>query len=156
MNKTRKRWTAEDEAKLQEELTKNNKLSFTLVTVSQATGHPVSTVSRHYYSNKAASTESQKTPVRWTEDEEQRLIRQVRAFPQNLNKCFLIVSEEINRTPCAVGAHWYAVTSKRPDVVCFFTASPQHISKNRKNGMGVESTMSVWRRLLRVIQTIIH
>lgn len=91
---------------------------------------------------------------RWTEEEDARLLRQVRTFPQNLHKCFLMVSEETGRTPTAVQAHWYAVVSKKPEALCFFTASPHHISKNRKNGMGIATSESVWRRLLRVIRII--
>lgn len=88
---------------------------------------------------------------RWSVQEEQRLVRQVRAFPQNLHKCFIIVSEEIGRTEGAVANHWYSTLSKRPEALCFFTASPKHVSKNRKNGMGEESNASIWRKLLRVI-----
>jgi hypothetical protein len=89
---------------------------------------------------------------KWTQEEESRLLRQVRAFPQNLHKCFVIVSEELDRTPGAVANHWYTVTSKRSDSLCFFTASEKYVSKNRKNGMGNESTPSIWRRLLRIIR----
>ena len=95
-----------------------------------------------------------RTNRKWTEEEEQLLLRQVRAFPQNLNKCFLIVSESIDRTPKAVCAHWYVVTSKRPDAVCFFTASEKHVSKNRKNGVGVESNRSIWQRLMAIIRNL--
>lgn len=91
---------------------------------------------------------------KWTEEEDARLLQQVRAFPQNLNKCFLIVSQVIDRTPGAVANHWYTVVSKRPDVVCFFTASPKHVSRNRKNGEGVESTRTIWQRLLAIIRNI--
>lgn len=92
---------------------------------------------------------------RWTSEEDARLLRQVRAFPQNLHKCFLIVSEEIGRTDKAVAAHWYSSLSKKPDAMCFFTASPKHVSKNRKNGMGVESNGNIWRRLMTVIRSIV-
>lgn len=92
---------------------------------------------------------------KWTAEEDQRLLRQVRAFPQNLHKCFLIVSEEIGRTESAVSGHWYTVLSKKPEALCFFTASPKHVSKNRKNGMGVESSSSIWRRLMAVIRSIV-
>ena len=91
---------------------------------------------------------------KWTQAEEERLLRQVRVFPQNLTKCFLIVAEEIDRTPNAVANHWYTVLSKKPDSLSFFTASPVHVSKNRKNGMGVETNTSIWRRLLRIIQNL--
>ena len=95
-----------------------------------------------------------RTNRKWTEEEDNRLLRQVRAFPQNLNRCFLIVSEEIGRTPGAVANHWYTVVSKKPDSVCFFTASPKHVSRNRKNGNGVESNRSIWQRLMSVIRNL--
>lgn len=91
---------------------------------------------------------------RWTQQEDNRLLRQVKAFPQNLHKCFLIVAEETGRTEGAVANHWYTVVSKKPESLCFFTASPRHVSKNRKNGMGEESNSSIWRRLLRIIRAI--
>lgn len=92
---------------------------------------------------------------RWIRQEDQVLFNQVRVYPQNLKKCFHIVAEELGRTPTAVQARWYAVTSKQPDNVAFFTASPRHVSKNRKNGMGVESNGHIWRRLMTVIRNII-
>lgn len=92
---------------------------------------------------------------KWTPEEDARILRQIRVFPQNLTKCFMIVSEEIGRTPSAVSNHWYTSLSKRPDAMCFFTASPKHVSKNRKNGMGVESNSNIWRRLMAVIRSVI-
>ena len=92
---------------------------------------------------------------RWTNNEDERLLRQVRAFPQNLHKCFVIVSEEIGRTPSAVAGHWYTSLSKKSEALCFFTASPKHVSRNRKNGMGVESNNSIWRRLMQVIRNLV-
>ena len=92
---------------------------------------------------------------RWSVEEDARLLRQVRAFPQNLHKCFLIVSEELGRTEGAVANHWYTQLSKKPEALCFFTASPKHVSRNRKNGMGVESNNSIWRRLMSVIRNMI-
>ena len=99
-------------------------------------------------------SEQPKEWKRWSNEEDQRLLRQVRSFPQNLHKCFLIVSEETGRTPQGVQAHWYSVLSKKPEAMCFFTASEKHVSKNRKNGMGVESTPSIWRRLMAVIRNL--
>lgn len=89
---------------------------------------------------------------RWTRQEDDRLLRQVRTFPQNLHRCFVIVAEETGRTEGAVANHWYTVVSKKPEALCFFTASPRHVSKNRKNGMGVTSNGNIWRRLLAVIR----
>lgn len=104
---------------------------------------------------QTASNSEEKTYKRWSPEEDARLVRQITSFPHNLHKCFHIVAEEIDRTPTAVEAHWYAVTSKKPEVMCFFTASPHHVSKNRKNGIGVESNGNIWRRLMAVIRSII-
>ena len=91
---------------------------------------------------------------KWTEEEDRLLLNQVRAFPQNLTKCFLIVSEMTNRTPSSVSAHWYTSLSKRDDVLCFFTASPKHVSRNRKNGAGEETSESIWKKFLKIINSI--
>ena len=91
---------------------------------------------------------------KWTAEEEDKLLRQVRAFPQNLTRCFLIVSESIGRSPQAVANHWYTVVSKKPDSTCFFIVSPKHASRNKKNGEGVESTRSIWQRLMQVIHNL--
>lgn len=91
---------------------------------------------------------------RWTKEEDDRLFRQIKAFPGNLSKCFLIVSEEIGRTPAACASHWYSSLSKKAEVA-FFTASSKHMALNRKNGEGVPSTESIWRKLLRVINRLI-
>lgn len=89
---------------------------------------------------------------RWTDAENKRLLRQVRAFPQNLHRCFIIVAEETGRTEKAVAAHWYSKLSKQSNALCFFTASPKHVSKNRKNGIGQESTSSVWKRFIKILK----
>ena len=91
---------------------------------------------------------------RWTRAEDLRLIRQVQTFPQNLHKCFLIVSEELGRTESAVSGRWYTHISQDPTNLCFFTASAKHVSKNRKNGMGEESNNTIWRRLVSIIRSI--
>ena len=132
--------------------------------VATQTGRSISAITQHYeklkgntatsHADISVETVTVRTAKKWTEDEEQRLIRQVRAFPQNLNKCFLLVSEELGRTPAAVSAHWYSVTSKRSDVLCFFTASETHISKNRKNADGIPSTTSIWKKFLKILKRI--
>ena len=91
---------------------------------------------------------------KWTTEEEALLFRQVRAFPQNLSKCFVIVSESTGRSKSAVANHWYTVVSKKLNATCFFTASPKHVSKNRKNGEGVESNRSIWQRLMSIIRNM--
>lgn len=97
-----------------------------------------------------------RTIRKWSQLEDQKLLNQVRVFPQNLHKCFVIVSEEINRTPGAVANHWYTKVSKQPEALCFFTASPKHVSKNRKNGMGISTTESIWRKFMRILNTFVR
>lgn len=98
---------------------------------------------------------------KWTSEEDQILLRYIKANPQNLHKCFLMVSEHLTesgspRTPQGVQAHWYTVLSKKDNVnsLCFFTASAKHVSKNRKNGAGVESNPGIWRRLITVLRSL--
>lgn len=159
-----KRWSSAEDSLLLSEVSKNKKHNLAFIVVASQTGRTTSAVSKRYNKLRDSTSNTQleqptetvtaRTSKKWTEEEEQRLIRQVRAFPQNLNKCFLIVSEEIERTPAAVASHWYSVTSKRPDVLCFFTASAKHVAKNRKNGEGVPSNPSIWRRLLTVLRSL--
>lgn len=91
---------------------------------------------------------------RWTRSEDLRLARQVQAFPQNLHKCFLMVAEELGRTESGVAGRWYQHVSRDPQNLCFFTASPKHVSKNRKNGMGEEINNSIWRKLVSFLKSI--
>lgn len=93
---------------------------------------------------------------KWEILEDKLLMQTVRAHPQNLHRCFVIVSEEINRTPGAVANHWYTKVSKQPEALCFFTASPKHVSKNRKNGMGISTTESIWRKFMRILNTFVR
>lgn len=90
---------------------------------------------------------------RWTPEEDQTLLKQIEAFPHNLTKCFAIVSEIVGRTPGAVSSHWYTQLSRDPNIEPLFaTMSKQHCSKNRKNGVGVPSTPSIWRKILNLIK----
>ena len=159
-----KRWSSAEDTLLLSEVSKNKKHNIAFIVVASQTGRTTSAVSQHYNKLRDSASDTQtelptetvtvRTLKKWTEDEEQRLIRQVRAFPQNLNKCFLIVSEEIERTQTAVASHWYSVTSKRPDVICFFTTSTKYVAKNRKNGEGVPSTTSIWKKFLKILKRI--
>jgi hypothetical protein len=93
---------------------------------------------------------------KWTPEEDAVLRRYVRARPQNLHQCFMAVGEQTGRTVSAVSGRWYTKVSKEPANVCFFTASPQHVSKNRKNGAGVTTNGNIWRRLMSVIRNIVN
>lgn len=95
-----------------------------------------------------------RTSRKWTEEEDSILLQQVKRQPQNLRRSFLAVSERTGRSQQAVSNRWYTVVSKKPDSVCFFTASPKHVSRNRKNGVGVESNRNIWQRLMSVIRNL--
>lgn len=73
-----------------------------------------------------------KSHKRWSPAEDSRLVRQVRAFPQNLNKCFIIVGEELGRSPGAVAARWYTTVSKDPKNAAIALITPVSKSFNRK------------------------
>lgn len=88
---------------------------------------------------------------RWTPEEDSRLVNQVRAFPQNLNKCFMIVSEMTGRTKMACATRWYTVLSKKPENAAFFTVSQHSKILNRKNGKGERSNKTIFNRILRIL-----
>lgn len=98
---------------------------------------------------------SNKVYSRWSKEEEDTLLRQVSAFPQNLHTCFIAVSEQIGRTPGAVANHWYSRTSKSPKAHAFGLMTQNYYSKNRKNGVGVEISHSVWNRFCNLIKAFI-
>lgn len=93
---------------------------------------------------------------RWAAEEDATILRYVKARPQNLHRCFLAVAEQTGRTESAVQGRWYGHVSKDPRNTCFFTASPKHVSRNRKNGIGEESNSSIWRRLMTVLRSLTH
>lgn len=100
------------------------------------------------------ANKSKKQVKKWTQTEDALLMRQVKAYPQNLAKCFLVVAQQTQRSKGAVASRWYTKVSKDPKNVAFFTASSKHVSKNRKNGAGVASNYSIWRKLLSVLKLI--
>lgn len=99
-----------------------------------------------------ANNQTKKQVKRWTEEEDKRLLQQIRVFPQNLNKCFLIVSEVIGRSPGACANRWYTKLSKDPANAVFLTVSSRHKIMNRKNGKGVRSTPSLFQRILKLLK----
>lgn len=95
-----------------------------------------------------------RTVRRWTQTEEDRLIRQVKVFPQNLHKCFLIVAEETGRTPGAVANHWYTKTSKKPENICMLQITSHSALYNRKNGAGEQTPSRLWTRIMNAVRSI--
>ena len=86
----------------------------------------------------------------WTQADEDRLIENVRNNVTNLTKAFKITSQEIQRTPLACAAHWYANTSIKSGKCLFLTISGKHICINRKNGKGNKSTVPVFKKVLAI------
>lgn len=103
---------------------------------------------------KKAKKSNRQKPKRWNDEEDQLLLRQIDAFPHNLSKCFAIVAEQTGRTKAACAAHWYTTLSKNPDVWKFITLSAHHCSRNRKNGIGVESDSSIWNKILKIVKAL--
>ena len=91
---------------------------------------------------------------RWTQQEETALLRQVKSFPQNLSRCFIMVAEETGRTPQAVANHWYTVTSKKPENIAYLFLTPSYVNRNRKNGIGEETPPTLWIRVMSFIRSI--
>lgn len=103
---------------------------------------------------KKAKKANRQKPKRWNDEEDQLLLRQIDAFPHNLSKCFAIVAEQTGRTKAACASHWYTSLSKDPDVWKFVTLSAHHCSRNRKNGIGVESDSSIWNKILKIVKAL--
>lgn len=160
----RRPWTAYEKSLLVKS-TQNHTENLTtcFVSIAEQTGRTPGAVYQYYNALKKSGDYdyiagvqdgTDKAGSKWDEDEEQILIKQIKSFPSNITQCCAIVAEQVHRTPSAVAAHWYAKTSRRPDVKAFFTASSSSVSMNRKNGKGVVSTTSIWTRLLKVLQSI--
>jgi len=99
-----------------------------------------------------ANNQTKRQVKRWTIEEDRRLLQQIRVFPQNLHKCFLIVSEVTGRTPGACANRWYTKLSKDPANAVFLTVSSRHKVMNRKNGKGVRSTPGLFQRILKLLK----
>lgn len=99
--------------------------------------------------------QNERQSTRWTHDEDSMLLNQIRVFPHNLNKCFHIVAQQTGRSPGAVSAHWYQVLSKKDDICEMFLVYRNGVVKNRKQGMGVSTSSSLWCRILRLIKPVL-
>jgi len=88
---------------------------------------------------------------KWTAEEDSKLLAQVKANPQNLTKCFLAASMEIDRSPHACASRWYLVVSKDPKNAAFLTVSIKHKCLNRKNGKGEPVKKSIFKKILEIL-----
>lgn len=160
----------EDNALVDRITNRTESLSACFMEFAKETGHSAKSVQNHYYRKLKPAMMAVSTPLefvddeeetphvrvfrKWTEEENQVLLRHLKNGIGNFHACFAKVAEEIDRTPIGVAAHWYAVLSRRHDVRMIITASEKSILINRKNGKGVESNSSIWRRILTVLRTL--
>lgn len=157
---TKKNWTNEETAALLKETQRHKTLRAAFMAFSVASGRTPVAVRQHYDKIRpkdAATSEPQEEQATskgrpWTPEEDAVLTRYVKAGVTNLHACFLAVAEQIGRTPTAVASHWYSVLSKKDPL--FGTISEKHWAKNRKNGKGVPSTPSIWRRVLAILRNL--
>lgn len=173
MTERRKQYTLTDDNLLVESVnSRTGNLSSCFMEFAKQTGHPLSSVRKHYYTKIKPSNAPSAAPApaihlasdgettartgeKWTDEEDKILRDHLEVNPGNFHACFHAVAEEIGRTPTAVASHWYAVLSKRTDLPpILITASKNKVQRNRKNGKGIESNPSIWRRLLAVLRTL--
>ena len=89
---------------------------------------------------------------RWTNEEEQVLIDQVRLNPSNLSRAFLHTSAIIGRTPNTIKVRWYSKV-RHSEPVFMTVSSNNTVTTNQKNVFygtndNVEDAPSIWERLL--------
>lgn len=94
---------------------------------------------------------NKKKVVKWSQSDEDRLIKNVEKHVLCLADAFRITSQELQRSPRAVMAHWYKYTSKNCGRTLFMTVSGSHVSVNRKNSKGQALKLSLYRRLLSIL-----
>lgn len=159
----KKKWTDDENSALLRETRRHTTLQAAFMAYAVTSGRTPVAVRQHYDKIRPKDTMpmSQESPAEeqenskgkpWTPEEDAILTRYVKAGVTNLKACFLAVAEQIGRTPTGVASHWYAVLSKKDPL--FATISETHVAKNRKNGKGVPSTPSIWRRVLMVLRSL--
>lgn len=90
------------------------------------------------------------TKRRWTSEEEQVLIDQVRINPGNLQRAFRNTSNITGRGVKAVGFHWYHKV--RHSETVFMTIGTNAMSVNSKNSDNTQPvSVPIWRRILRLL-----
>lgn len=73
---------------------------------------------------------------KWSQADEDRLIKNVEKHVLCLAKAFRQTSLELQRSPKAVAVHWYKYTSRKCGRTLFMTVSGSHVAVNRKNSKG--------------------
>lgn len=153
----KRKWTSQEERRLMQLLATNPNRKACFMTIATETGRTPASVSNHFYrsmQSQAVDNNLEDTPHsrKWTPEEDAILSRYIDHNVTNLKACFLAVAEQTGRTPGAVANHWYSVLSKRE--MHFATISKSHVAKNRKNGEGVESNLTIWQRFVALIERL--
>lgn len=98
-----------------------------------------------------ANSRKGKKVNKWTQADEDRLIKNVEKHVLCLTKAFEVTSKEIQRSPKAISAHWYQKTSKQCGRTLFATVSGKHVAVNRKNSNGQPLKLSLYKRILSIL-----
>lgn len=99
-----------------------------------------------------ANNSNKKKAVRWSQADEDMLIKNVEKHVLCLKKAFEKTSLELQRSPKAVATHWYNKTSKNCGRTLFMTVSSSHVAVNRKNSKGTPLRATLYRRLLSILR----
>lgn len=87
---------------------------------------------------------------RWTNEEEQVLIDQVRINPSNLSRAFRNASNIIGRSPHSCEQRWYGRV--RHSETVFMTIGARNMSVNSKVSNNPQPVrLSIWRRILNLL-----
>lgn len=87
---------------------------------------------------------------RWTEQDENVLLKHIEDNVTNLKKAFMLTSQETGRSLAACAGHWYQNTSINSGHCLFVTISGKHISINRKNGKGTPNSLPLYKKVLKI------
>lgn len=90
------------------------------------------------------------TKRRWTNEEEQVLIDQVRINPSNLSRAFRNASNITGRSPHSCEQRWYGKVRQSETV--FMTIGANAMSVNSKNSDNTQPVrLPIWRRILNLL-----
>lgn len=159
------RWTPEeDEALISSIKTRKNLYKQIETYADTAKRSKSACVARYYYliRRDPALAEPKKKEItvrakrrRFTVQEDNTILRYVKAYPQNLSYCFMTVAEQLGRTTTSVTKHWYNTLSKQPDAKAFVLASESSVVINGKCKPGIDSTPSIWKKIINIINRLL-
>ena len=102
------------------------------------------------------------TRKRYTKEEDDRIMEVIQENPENLQKAFRILSEELNRSIRALTNRWYMVLNnhespKYRGTTCFMTISKRKKFVNRKtfntpSEKVKKNSTSIWTKILKLLR----